>query len=529
MSLPFGRMRLALLGLALVFSGSAAVSVSTPSKSGAASLARLMEVEDLSLDRRRQLMDALPAMADDAHEFSAARRPLTLPGRCVTVHVLLPGSQLAAVASVDRRQPLSRVLCGRVLLAAAVAASAGREMSESCSCFGGEVCPRPNCRWRRVAVADAKNEGPVLDGGSTTFDPSLFDARAKELSVVIDVGCEPRRPAGAMRLAALGPWALAEKLWPQTDDLLAERERWFEGLDPETTTTPSPPAKPSPTTTSKLDASIGVAGMDEVLAVLDTRVRLPLAAPPKILAELGVKPVRGVVFHGPPGCGKSLLARKVAETLAAEEPTVVAAPQLLDKYLGGSEENIRQLFAKDDPTGGLHCVVLDEIDAIATRRSDHGGTAGGADRARDSIVNQLLSILDGVAENDPDESHVLVLATTNRLDLLDPALLRPGRFEVHVRVDPPDRDGRRDILRLHTAKARQSGRLADDATHALDTLAQHDLPDGTTGATIAAVVRLAASFALRRYFEKHDANDAVLTLDDFRAAIALILQDNRPS
>ncbi|KAJ8603820.1 hypothetical protein CTAYLR_000248 [Chrysophaeum taylorii] len=475
--------------------------------SGARSLARLMQ-SPLSNDRRQELLDELPVVEE--HEYVSARRPLVVPASDATVHVLLPGARLGAA------EGLSRVLGGRVRLV-----ETSRIETDACACFGGSRCPRANCEWRQEERSSTLTD-LVLDGSSRSFEASRFDVVAVDLSVLVDVGAR-RSAAGAIRVAAPGPAALASKLWPEPDPVLAERDEWFDAAW-HPAATPPPPAAPPARATRSLDdgRALGVAGLDDVLRMLDTRVRVPLAAPPTLLRELGVSPIKGVVFWGPPGCGKSLVARKVAEALATEsEPKIVAAPQILERYLGASEENLRELFCGANETAsGLRCVVIDEIDAIAAARSDAaGGTPSGAERARDSIVNQLLSIMDGLG--DDSDFRTLALATTNRLDLLDPALLRAGRFEVHVKVDPPDRRGRQQILDLHTSTARASGRLAPEAADNLDAIAA-DLPDGTTGATIAAIVRLGASFALRRYFDTQDLAAAVITLADLERAVAEI-------
>ena len=269
-----------------------------------------------------------------------------------------------------------------------------------------------------------------------------------------------------------------------------------------------------------------------MLAELDTRVRLPLAAPPRLLAELGVAPVRGIILYGPPGCGKSLLARQISRALAsdADDVRIVAAPAILDKFMGASEAAIRELFyggskaltdCADLDRLPLRCVVIDEFDAIGTARSTKAaGESGGAERARDSIVNQLLSTMDGTDDADAARGfRTLAIATTNRLDLIDAALLRPGRFEIRVEIPPPDRVGREAVLRLHTDTARRAGRLSPEATGALGPLAAA-LPEGTSGAEIAGLVRAAASYALRRYFDAlPQIHDTIIGLADLERAV----------
>lgn len=510
-----------------VFGADGLAGVATNSRSIGATLARLMQAEQLSENRRRSLLDSLPGVVVDDHEFSSARRALTVPlGDSLRVHVLVAGSRLPAAASnigKEEEAPLCRVLCGGVELVRCSPSTASNDQG-SCACFGGDVCPRPNCRWRRPSNDNVPTDIDKKLDTSLVFEANKFEAVATCTSVVVDVGCRPRKVTGAIRLATVGPADLAAKLWPLgvQDEVLREREEWFEESAPKVEEEQPQQQQQKKLDLQRIDSRLGVAGMDDVLAMLDTRVRVPLAAPPELLRELGVAPIKGVVLYGAPGCGKSLLARRVAEALSegGEPPAIVAAPELLDKYLGASEENIRHLFegdGDDKKKDGLRCVVIDEIDAIATKRSDRGGASGGADRARDSIVNQLLSIMDGVDSG----SRTLAVATTNRLDLLDPALLRPGRFEVHVKVDPPDENGRRQILRVHTETARKSGRLHLDAVEELDRIAS-DLPDGTTGATIAAIVRLAASFALKRYFDDEN-EDAIIFLDDMRQAAAQVV------
>ena len=172
--------------------------------------------------------------------------------------------------------------------------------------------------------------------------------------------------------------------------------------------------------------------------------------------------VRGILLSGPPGCGKTLLARELARQLGAREPQVVNGPECLSKFVGEAEANIRRLFAPAEAewaaageASALHVIILDEMDAIARAR---GSVSGDTSGVRDSVVNQLLAKMDGVVE----APNVLVIGLTNRPELLDPALLRPGRLEVKLEVALPDRAGRREILRIHARAMRENGALADD-------------------------------------------------------------------
>jgi len=271
-----------------------------------------------------------------------------------------------------------------------------------------------------------------------------------------------------------------------------------------------------------------VGGLDDQLNDIVRRV-LASRANPELTRRLGVNHVRGILLSGPPGCGKTLLARELSVLLGAREPQIVNGPEILDKFIGEAEKNVRSLFrpaeVEYDQVGdasALHVIILDELDAIARRR---GSVSGDSTGVRDSVVNQLLSKMDGVKE----ANNVLVIGLTNRPELLDPALTRPGRLEVQLRVELPDIKGRRDILRIHTRHMKKEGGLDSKAKTALEDIdTEYGIPAKTeyfTGAELAGLVRSAASFAIARVLDKDQAGDTTVGIDDFEKALGEV----RPS
>ena len=186
-------------------------------------------------------------------------------------------------------------------------------------------------------------------------------------------------------------------------------------------------------------------------------------------------------------------------------------PEILDKFIGEAERRVRELFAPAEreyeevgDASALHIIILDEMDAIARKR---GSMTSDTTGVRDSVVNQLLAKIDGVKE----ANNILVVGLTNRPELLDPALLRPGRLEVQLRVELPDRRGRKDILKIHTRKMREDNALSEDAKILLDDMSDDGIGARTehfSGAELAGLVRSAASFALARAVERGDGNDS---------------------
>jgi vesicle-fusing ATPase len=187
--------------------------------------------------------------------------------------------------------------------------------------------------------------------------------------------------------------------------------------------------------------------------------------------DLGLPPVRGMLLYGEPGCGKTALAGEISRILTNRPPKIVSAPELLDRWVGGSERLVRELFAdaeaelaavgNDVTKSGLHVIVIDEVDAVFRKRSS---SSGSGEVARASAVNQILSKLDGVNSLD----NILVIGTTNRRELLDDALLRPGRLEVQLELPLPDEEGRREILQIYFGPLRQRGRLTQPLCCAID-------------------------------------------------------------
>ncbi len=231
-----------------------------------------------------------------------------------------------------------------------------------------------------------------------------------------------------------------------------------------------------------------VGDMVEVKQALTEAVLWPLQHP-DTFARLGVEPPRGVLLYGPPGCGKTFVVRALASSGRLSVHAVKGA-ELMDKWVGSSEKAVRELFRRaSDSAPSL--VFLDEIDALAPRRGqsfDSGVT--------DRVVATLLTELDGIEPL----RDVVVLGATNRPDLIDPALLRPGRLEKLVFVEPPDADARREILRT----AGKSVPLAPDVD--LDALARE--LDGYSAADCVALLREAALTAMRRSIDAADVTAA---------------------
>ncbi|CAI6335506.1 unnamed protein product [Periconia digitata] len=241
---------------------------------------------------------------------------------------------------------------------------------------------------------------------------------------------------------------------------------------------------------------MGIGGLDKEFSAIFRRAFASRIFPPGLVEKLGIQHVKGILLYGPPGTGKTLIARQIGNMLNARPPKVINGPEVLNKYVGQSEENIRKLFAdaekeykeKGDESG-LHIIIFDELDAVCKQRgSGSGGTGVG-----DSVVNQLLSKLDGVDQL----NNILLIGMTNRKDMIDEALLRAGRLEVHMEISLPDEAGRAQILKIHTTKMRADNVLDSDVN--VDEIAK--LTKNFSGAEINGLVKAASSFAFNRHIK----------------------------
>ncbi|KAI5294479.1 transport between ER and Golgi ATPase protein, partial [Ascosphaera atra] len=273
--------------------------------------------------------------------------------------------------------------------------------------------------------------------------------------------------------------------------------------------------------------NMGIGGLDNEFSTIFRRAFASRVFPPGIVEKLGIPHVKGLLLYGPPGTGKTLIARQIGKMLNARPPKIINGPEVLNKYVGASEENIRKLFADAEKEykekgeeSGLHIIIFDELDAVCKQRGSTGGGTG----VGDSVVNQLLSKLDGVDQL----NNILLIGMTNRMDMIDEALLRPGRLEVHVEISLPDEFGRCQILKIHTQKMRENSALDRDVD--LDELA--NLTKNFSGAELSGLVKAAASFAFSRHTKvgtvagitedasnlKVNRNDFMLALDEVQPA-----------
>jgi transitional endoplasmic reticulum ATPase len=251
-----------------------------------------------------------------------------------------------------------------------------------------------------------------------------------------------------------------------------------------------------------------IGGLRPVIQKVREMIELPLRHP-ELFERLGVEAPKGVLLHGPPGTGKTLLAKAVASETNANFYSI-GGPEIMSKFYGESEERLREIF-KEAQENAPSIVFIDEIDSIAPKREEVTG------EVEKRVVSQLLSVMDGLQSR----GKVVVIGATNRINSLDPALRRPGRFDREIEIGVPDRDGRLEILQIHT----RGMPLAED----VDLKKLADVTHGFVGADLEALAKEAAIRALRRILPEINLeaenipvevlNKIIVKMSDFQEAL----------
>ena len=258
-----------------------------------------------------------------------------------------------------------------------------------------------------------------------------------------------------------------------------------------------------------------IGGLSDQLGKVREIIELPLKHP-ELFERLGIRPPKGVLLYGPPGTGKTLIARAVANESGANFFSI-NGPEIMSKYYGQSEQKVREIFTEAE-NKEPSIIFIDEIDSIAPKREEVQG------EVERRVVAQLLTLMDGLKER----GHVIVIGATNRIDAVDPALRRPGRFDREINIGVPDKKGRREILNIHS-RAMPLGMDEERKSKFLDEIA--DMTYGFVGADLAALSRESAMNALRRYLPEIDLDKPIpteilekmaVTEDDFLEALKSI-------
>jgi transitional endoplasmic reticulum ATPase len=243
-----------------------------------------------------------------------------------------------------------------------------------------------------------------------------------------------------------------------------------------------------------------IGGLQQVKEELAEAIEWPLKHA-ELFTEANVEPPKGILLYGPPGTGKTMIAKAVAATSEANFISI-KGPELISKWVGESEKGVREVFRK--ARQAAPCVIFfDELDAVAPRR---GGSEGDA-HVTERLLSQMLTELDGLE----DLKGVVVIGATNRPDIIDEALLRPGRFDRILEVPAPDKDARKHIFQIHTKKKP----LEPDVN--LDKLVE--MTEGMTGADIAALVNAAAMTAIKEHVRQKSGSKLRISMRHFETAL----------
>ncbi|EMA42150.1 hypothetical protein C448_11486 [Halococcus morrhuae DSM 1307] len=360
-----------------------------------------------------------------------------------------------------------------------------------------------------VTVGDSVTVSPVTVAEATrvTVDvPETLDADDDLTALVTRALLDrPIKAGEQLRIERLGPAPLAIESTTPEGTVRVTQETMIAlrgGADLETDTTTTTDATPTTGTTDASDGSARVTyedigGLDDELDQVREMIELPLSEP-ELFQELGIEPPSGVLLYGPPGTGKTLIARAVAGEVDAFF-TTISGPEIVSKYKGESEEKLREAFDRAEENAPS-VVFIDEIDSIASARGDDADM-------ETRVVAQLLTLMDGLESR----GQVVVIGATNRVDAIDPALRRGGRFDREIEIGAPGEAGRREVLDVHT----RSMPLAEDVD--LDRLAART--HGFVGADLESLAVEAAMAALRHRTER---DSLAVTRADFETAMAAV-------
>jgi transitional endoplasmic reticulum ATPase len=360
-----------------------------------------------------------------------------------------------------------------------------------------------------VNVGDTVTVSPVsvAEADRVTIDvPGTLDTNEKLAGLLKRALLDrPIKAGEQVRIERLGPEPLAIESTTPEGTVRITNETTVTLSGGADTEVHAPTTTNTATTTETTDASErsarvtyeDIGGLDEELDQVREMIELPLSEP-ELFQELGIDPPSGVLLYGPPGTGKTLIARAVAGEVDAFF-TTISGPEIVSKYKGESEEKLREAFDRAE-ANAPSVVFIDEIDSIASARGDDADM-------ETRVVAQLLTLMDGL-EN---RGQVVVIGATNRVDAIDPALRRGGRFDREIEIGAPGEAGRREVLDVHT----RSMPLADDVD--LDRLAART--HGFVGADLESLAVEAAMAALRH---RTDRETLEVTRADFETAMAAV-------